>query len=201
MRKVTEGKITRSGSICKDIAMIESFNEGPFTVELRYDEDPINPRGDYDNLSVIATWHRRYSIGDVQPKEDRTTYYRKVIPKSAFVYDIFMYDHSGIALSLCGNTYPFNDRWDAGWLGWAWVSRKKAKECFGAKYTEKQVRAVVEGELHSLEQYVNGVAYGYKVLATEGEEVHSCWGFDDLSYCKESARAEAVAAAKSGVEL
>lgn len=37
------------------------------TVEIFADPDPPNPRKEWDQFGRIATWHRRYDIGDEQP--------------------------------------------------------------------------------------------------------------------------------------
>ena len=41
-------------------------------VRIVHDPDPINPRKDYDNLGTMLCWHRRYTLGDEQPKENPT---------------------------------------------------------------------------------------------------------------------------------
>lgn len=46
---------------------IETINYRGYSIEIHYDTDPISPRED-DNLGVIVGWHRRYNIGDQQPK-------------------------------------------------------------------------------------------------------------------------------------
>ena len=38
-------------------------------VKVKQDTDPMSPR-EWDNLGVMACWHRGYTLGDVQPKED-----------------------------------------------------------------------------------------------------------------------------------
>ena len=39
-----------------------------FTVEIVQDENPESPR-EWDNLGTMACWHKRYDLGDTQPKE------------------------------------------------------------------------------------------------------------------------------------
>ena len=41
-------------------------------------------------------------------------------------FPVFMYDHSGIALSISNAEYPFNDRWDSGQLGWWYITKEEA---------------------------------------------------------------------------
>ena len=37
-----------------------------YTINIDYDEDPMNPRTDWDNAAVMVCWHRRYNLGDLQ---------------------------------------------------------------------------------------------------------------------------------------
>jgi hypothetical protein len=46
---------------------IETINYRGYSIEIHHDTDPISPRED-DNLGIIVGWHRRYNIGDQQPK-------------------------------------------------------------------------------------------------------------------------------------
>jgi len=37
-------------------------------IKIQYDENPLSPRKDRDNLGRMVCWHRRYHLGDEQPK-------------------------------------------------------------------------------------------------------------------------------------
>ena len=39
------------------------------TIRVVLDDDPINPRKEIDHLGKMVCWHRRYNLGDEQPKE------------------------------------------------------------------------------------------------------------------------------------
>ena len=56
-----------------------------------------------------------------------------------------MYDHSGIALSLTRDRYPFNDRWDAGQLGFILVDRVKALKEYNAKILTNSLNFIATG--------------------------------------------------------
>jgi len=92
-----------------------------------------------------------------------------------------MYDYSGIALSLSNNHYPFNDRWDAGQLGFILVDRETALKEFGKKRLTEQlkqkIRQIIEGEIETYNQYLSGDIYGYVVGRNNNEQIDSCWGF------------------------
>ena len=46
---------------------------------LKQDDDPTDPREDQDWLGTMACWHRRYNLGDEQPKCDPEEHIRGLI--------------------------------------------------------------------------------------------------------------------------
>ena len=44
--------------------MIYAATEGSRTLIVEQDQDPVNPRKDYDPFGHMVCWHRRYSLGD-----------------------------------------------------------------------------------------------------------------------------------------
>lgn len=51
------------------ITPIETIDYRGVRIEILPDPDPCNPRED-ENLGTMICWHRRYKLGDLQPKED-----------------------------------------------------------------------------------------------------------------------------------
>lgn len=92
--------------------------------------------------------------------------------KSNLIVPVYMYDHSGIALS----TSSFGCRWDSGQVGWIYVSHEKIIKEYGTLDLEK-ANALLISEVKVYGQYVNGEVYGYVTEDAEGEEIDSCWGF------------------------
>ena len=43
--------------------LIESFTHAGLTVEIHRDLDPPHPRKDFEPMSTIGHWHRRYDLG------------------------------------------------------------------------------------------------------------------------------------------
>lgn len=90
-----------------------------------------------------------------------------------FIFPVFMYDHSGVSLSL----RPFQCPWDSGQVGYIYVSKAKAEEEFpnlSDSALEEQVLKIFKGEIAVYSQYLEGEVYGYM---EEGGEEDSCWGF------------------------
>lgn len=153
------------------------YRKGDEYLRIEIDSDPESPR-EWDNLGVIATWHRRYVLGDEQPSEEAPSYI-KDLPKGTVILPVYMYDHSGITLS----TTPFSCPWDSGQLGIIYATPARIEEMGVALVdVEKQL----QGEIEVYDQYVQGNVYGFtrfKVVTCETcehskeEDIDSCWGF------------------------
>lgn len=164
-------------------------------VEYAYEEDGgFDPRGN-DNLSHIWCWHRRYNLGDQdkdKPNDGNFSSWEEMEAEIHRIKDVVwmrrirMYDHSGIALSLSAEGYPFNCPWDSGWVGYIFLTKDRIRENYMVKRISKKVldRAVTcaLAEFDEYDGYVRGEVYGYRVVVTDGSEddgdvIDSCWGF------------------------
>jgi hypothetical protein len=163
-----------------------------FRFRIIRDESPENPR-EYAT-ATLACWHRRYSLGDIQPSLDPAAFqYTEGADPTEFpsfdeatdeqiaqgikafhtkyhVFPLYMYDHSGIALS----TTPFSCPWDSGQLGIAYLPKDG--------FTEDEARQVIGAELECYAHYLNGDGYGFEAEALntntgEWENFDSCFGF------------------------
>lgn len=47
---------------------VELIREGNYVIVVHYDEDAGNPRKEWDNFAKMVCFHRRYDLGDEQPK-------------------------------------------------------------------------------------------------------------------------------------
>ena len=163
---------------------VESENYRGYEIEIHQDESAENPIKEWDGNVEFCCWHRRYNLGNSKRfgnglggPEDCQEYAKKT---TSILLPLYMYDHSGIALSL-GREYPFNCRWDSGQLGYILIDREWLKEFFGKKYFTKKVRAkmleVAESNVSLYNDYLSGDVYGYQVKDRDGESADSCWGF------------------------
>lgn len=168
-----------------------------FTIKIKYDDMRDDPRG-WDNAGTMVCWHSRYNLGDQQPKESPEEFMEKITHKTHVILPLYLYDHSGITIST-SYTYPYNDRWDAGQVGWIFISHEKAVEEWGKKRFTKKVeeRAIryLEGEVKTYDNYLTGQVYGFIVEDEDGEHIDSCWGFypeekdkTGYDYCLKEAR-------------
>ncbi len=193
-----------------------------YTLEVETDYNPESPR-EWSNLCTMICWHSRYSLGDKHSFSDPLDFmmnlYREVMGESWFykhksddwsdilralqesnlvlIKVINLYDHSGLTVST-SDGYPYNDRWDAGCVGFIYVTKKTIfKECGNITEENWKERAdkYLEGEMEAYDQYLRGDVYGFtltkKVVEQETcphcgevireyedeEDVDSCWGF------------------------
>lgn len=242
-----------------------------YRLKIEYDDEPLNPRTDYDNFGHMACWHRNYNLGDKHEFEEPDEFLKQLVRTSMsadevidFVkkggcdsvkieydrskrewvlsdYDgqfdkwyteytffpgtlkdsdmakecileclpinalkeladrnnvilpLYLYDHSGITMSCC-HSYPYNDRWDAGQVGWTYAGYSEIKNEYGAvnaETIEKAEQRLID-ETKTYDYYLRGDSYGY-TIEKDGEEIDSCWGYlGDLR--------EMIAEMKSGVE-
>jgi len=202
---------------------MESIHEETYkgyTVKIIQDDDGDNPRN-WDNAGKMVCWHSRHNLGDEQPKVDPITYLCGILgldsddysqsrgsldlvmgkmEKDYIVLPLYLYDHSGISIST-SHDYPYNDRWDAGQVGFIYISKKDAVKEWGKKIFTKTVEAkavkYLEDDVETYNDYLTGNVYGYEICDEDDEVLASCWGFypdhDDKSgyaYCLQEAKSE-----------
>lgn len=173
--------------ITADLAVREK--EGPrssIVIKVHVDDDPMSPL-EFDNLGVIATWHRGYNLGHVQPKCSPEEWLKDNAPPGSVVLPVYMYEHSGIALS----TGSFGDPWDSGQLGVIVATPDAIRKNFMKKRISKKMREITEkilkSEISTYNDYVSGNVWGFTIEDEEDpSNEDSCWGFfgDDLEGMK-----------------
>ena len=190
-----------------------------YTLRVEQDDMAYSPR-DWDNVSTMICWHRHYNLGDKHDYDDSFEFLLGVAREvgiytdemedmsneeimtelrkddSVCIIPLNLYDHSGISIST-SNGYPYNDRWDAGCVGYAYITKKKAmEELYVTDETWRaRARERIDAEVEDYDKYLRGDVYGYilekevvveekcpccgKVIKTytEMEEVDSCWGY------------------------
>ena len=203
----------------RDEYTVEKEEYRGYTVKLIQDTDAMNPRTEWDNLGKMICFHRRYDLGDKHDLksgdfsgwQEIYSYLRKECG-AEIILPLYLYDHSGITMS-CSRTYPYNDVWDAGQVGFIYMTKEQIiKELGRPKPTEKNPHAFgkikhimkcdrehalkyLEGEVQTYDDYLTGNVVGFEVEDDDGEVVESCWGF----YGDEG-REEAMSEAKAIVD-
>jgi hypothetical protein len=125
-----------------------------YTLTIKRDNSPESPRS-WDNVCTMICFHRRYDLGDKHPFDNSDEFFEYILcdicnmkyedieelstrekyklaceNDKVYIQELNLYDHSGITISTSSN-YPYNDPWNAGCVGWIYVSKEKALEQWG----------------------------------------------------------------------
>lgn len=169
---------------------IETIEKHGYTATISYDMDgsSADPR-ENDNLGTIIGWHRRYNIGEQRFTTDPGDFLADLQRERAIYLPVFMYEHSGVALS----TGSFGDPWDSGQVGFIYVSRADVLKEYSTKIVTKKVReqvlGVLKAEVAEYSAWMGGEVYGFEIVDAEGEFVDSCWGFIGLDNIRDEVNA------------
>lgn len=177
------------------------------------EDGPESPR-EWDNLGVMACWHRRYNLGDEQPKCEPSEY-QDDLPEGSVILPLYLYDHSGITMSTSGFSCP----WDSGQVGIIYATPDKIRENFSVTEITDEIRekvtACLRSEVEIYDHFLTGNVWGFVIERSdecdcchhvEWESVDSCWGFigddakDVLDAMKEHVDAEYHAALEAAWE-
>jgi hypothetical protein len=181
-----------------------------YTVDIEQDTDPEGSR-EWDNLGTMACWHNSYKLGDEQPSEDAAEYIRglvcdsiddtgidyddddaddqydalirKQFDKDYYTLPLILYDHSGISMST-SRGWPYNCPWDAGQVGFIYVSKEKLK---AEGLADRDPYAILKQEVTTYDQYLSGDVYSYTITDPDDGTVDGCCGFYGSDYVKEQA--------------
>lgn len=160
---------------------IKTYEYKDCKIEIRRDSDPMNPR-EWDNLCHIWCWHQRYDLGDkhapIGVSIDGWGAIEDCLDEgegAVAIIPLYLYDHSGLVLS----TRPFSCPWDSGQVGFAFVTGDDIVGEYG-EFTDEALasaKKVLEAEVQTYCDYINGDAYGFRTIDRWGRIIDSCWGF------------------------
>lgn len=154
---------------------IETEKLGPLTLEVHYDQDAQNPRGEFENFSTIAYLKNRRGdcFGDMALEREELDALEA--DKDNICLPLYAMVHSGVALSV----RAFGCTWDSGRVGLVYVSKAKAEKEFGDLNAEnlEKIHKLMRCEVETFSNYLNGQVFGYVVKNSDGETLDSCWGF------------------------
>jgi len=165
----------------------DTFKHNGYTVKLIADNDAESPRDWDDNGLFIVTTKNRYFEVLHDGQDARECMEDKELRKTHWVFPVFAYIHSGVALSL-GRGGQFSDMWDSGHIGFVFAAKSEWR--YQTRDTKKQGSAhkAARAEVETWNQYLSGDVWGYVIETPDGDDIDSCWGF----YGLDNARNEAI---------
>jgi hypothetical protein len=151
-----------------------------YTIKLIYDSYPESPRN-WDNVGKMVCWHRRYNLGDEQPKCSSEEYMGNLasnddeLRKKFIILPLYLYDHSGITMS----TGSFSCPWDSGQVGFIYCTLENALKEWGGTDEEARLKAIafMEFEVKTYDSYLKGDVVGWSVEDPNEEEIGAVWGY------------------------
>lgn len=175
----------------------ETYERNGLTVTINTDDDPANPRSEWDNVGKMVCSHRSYTLGDEQFYSDDYDGWEDLRQHliddedAAIILPLALYDHSGITMYIPGDgSYHQHEAWDSGLVGFIYCTQEQIdKEWDGDK---EKAENYLRGEVKTYDQYLTGDVYGYTITnPKDGEEIESCWGFYGLDDVRGEANDEA----------
>lgn len=147
----------------------------PVTVRVVRDEDAENPRTTFDHIGLFAGWHKRYVVGDIQPKDEPLDWLKENAPEGSVVLAVYMLDHGVVRYS----TGSFNDPWDSGQVGFIVATPEKIRTDYNVKRISARIREEVakrlKSEVQEYDDWANGNVWGFEVAGGGFDD--SCYGF------------------------
>lgn len=173
------------GYVMNDLIAEKEINT--YKIKIFIDNNPENPRTEWDNLGHMVCFHKSYTLGDKENNYSSSDYSswedmeKDIIKqeKVVVILPLYLYDHSGITIS----TTPFSCPWDSGQVGFIYVTRKDILKEFSCKKITKDLKnravKILESEVECYDMYLRGDVYGYIIEDEQGNNIESCWGFYD----------------------
>ena len=169
---------------------IEILDYKSGTISFYQDEDPPNPRTEYDNICTMLCKHPRYILGDRErgypepTHEEVTAIERK---RNVISVRLYLLDHSGLRLSCSAAAMSaYYGGWDTSWVGIAYVTVGRLRKEFGRAIPQADLRTkaleILRQEVETYDQYLSGQVYGYVARNASGDDCGSCWGIFGWNY-------------------
>lgn len=157
-----------------------------YTVKIIADQDAQPPDEFGDEGRFIVTTRNRYFERLHNGKDAAEVMEDKDFTKKYWIFPLYMYAHSGVALNL-GRGGQFSDPWDSGQVGFVFCAKSERR--YRVRDFKKSWSALrsAESYIEEWNQYLSGDVWGYVIEDADGNYVDSCWGFYGLEYCRSEA--------------
>lgn len=153
-------------------------------LEIYPDEDPLDPRKEFDNLCVMICFQSRHDLGDKHEYQKDFASWADLENMidgdnpDCLILPLYLMDHSG----LCISTNPFGCQWDSGQIGFIFITQDRIIEHFNRD--RKKAEECLLSEVSTYDQYLQGDIYGFilrdkpcKECGSPGKNLESVWGY------------------------
>jgi hypothetical protein len=120
-----------------------------------------------DEEVFLLYYHRDFYLTRKKFPEPKSAETIKEWANDYHMFTVYAYIHSGVALSLSDEVYPFNDRWDVSNCGFAMIKKDSGID---------KPREAAQSLIDEYNDILSGNVYGYQVTFND-EITDSCWGF------------------------
>lgn len=163
------------------------------------DEYPINPREDFDQVTTMICFHRKYKLGDKHYYKPEIIFdkdgdintdaleadYGKILD----IAKLYIYEHSGITISLS----PFSCPWDSGCIGVVFITEASCNKMGITDRSPERLAKIMESEIQLYDQYLHGEVYCVELFdKIRDESLDSCGGFygydSAMDYIRENSK-------------
>jgi hypothetical protein len=167
------------------MSAIETIEYKGYTIKTYQDEDAESPR-EWDNLGTMTCFHDRYNLGDKHNMAVEELIETAKRP-DVIALPLVLLDHSGLWMRVGRSFREDPGGWDTSRVGYIWVDYATIRKEYNIKHiTDKikeKVRGILENEVKTYSDYLEGNVYGYNVEDSDGDIHDSCWGyFGDNGY-------------------
>ena len=153
---------------------METFKHRELTIRIERDTEMQECPLDFDNTTRFVTFERNTFLSNYNKFDSPDAAVTWAEDNNFETVPLYKYEHGPVIY----NTEPFACRWDSAQVGYVLVDL--------SGYEPHQVAAAAKGLCEAVTTWCNGDYYGYIIDLPDGTS-ESCWGFDDLDYCKATA--------------
>lgn len=155
------------------------------TLKVGIDDDPLNPRKDYEHLGQLLCWHRRYCLGDDNPYEYPQKFIedKELQAQIAVKIDVYLMDHGNLYLAHHNFLHVDPQCFDSGKVGIIYATKSVVEKEYGNLSDEalQKTRECLIQEIKEYDNYLNGSYYYFTIEGLEGECLDSCGSFSGNS--------------------
>jgi len=178
-----------------------SYDYKGYDIEVKVDEEPMDPREDDDYLmGRMACFHGRYKLGDKHNFDcdmfkgwAEMAEHIRVKLKASIILPLFLYDHSGLRIkigSFNGYVAQGHAEFDSGQVGFIYTTNDIIKKNYAIKkVTKAKLKLAAKrlyNEVEAYDAFISGQVYEY-VISKDSDTQDYGDGYYDYKQAQESA--------------